>query len=162
MGWVAATTLGRVWMVALAVLLVGLLVEREAGLAAAVLAGDPVHGPLRLPLPRPGDDAARGAHRMTRWHKVLLGFGIYFAVIVAVFLIFGSDGENESFQPQNEFKLEPWIHIKIVGIDMSINKAVLYLVLASARHDRDDDLHREAHAGEAEPGRRPRSSSPTT
>lgn len=38
MGWVAATTLGRVWAVALAVLLVGLLAEREAGLAAAVLA----------------------------------------------------------------------------------------------------------------------------
>ena len=37
MGWVAATTLGRVWMIALAVLLVGLLDEREAGLAAAVL-----------------------------------------------------------------------------------------------------------------------------
>jgi hypothetical protein len=37
MGWVAATTLGRVWLIALAVLLVGLLDEREAGLAAAVL-----------------------------------------------------------------------------------------------------------------------------
>ena len=38
MGWIAATTLGRVWLIALAVLLVGLLDEREAGLAAAVLA----------------------------------------------------------------------------------------------------------------------------
>ncbi len=38
MGWIAATTLGRVWLVALAVLLVGLLDERDAGLAAAVLA----------------------------------------------------------------------------------------------------------------------------
>ena len=37
MGWVAATTLGRVWLVALAVLLVG-LEEREAGLAGAVFA----------------------------------------------------------------------------------------------------------------------------
>ena len=34
---VAATTLGRVWLMATAVLLVGLLAEREAGLAAAVL-----------------------------------------------------------------------------------------------------------------------------
>ena len=32
-----ATTLGRVWLLTLAVLLVGLLDEREAGLAAAVL-----------------------------------------------------------------------------------------------------------------------------
>ena len=69
---------------------------------------------------------------MKRWQKVLLGFGIYVAVIVAVYLIFGSDGENKSFQPQNEFKLEPWVYIKIFGIDMSITKAVLYLFLASA------------------------------
>jgi hypothetical protein len=38
MGWFAGTTLGRVWLVALAVLLVGLLGDREDGLAAAVLA----------------------------------------------------------------------------------------------------------------------------
>lgn len=37
MGWVGATTLGRVWLVALTVLLVGLS-DRDAGLAAAVLA----------------------------------------------------------------------------------------------------------------------------
>lgn len=36
MGVIAATTLGRVWLMAAAVLLVG-LAEREAGLAAAVL-----------------------------------------------------------------------------------------------------------------------------
>jgi len=36
MGTVAATTLGRVWLMATAVLLVG-IAEREAGLAAAVL-----------------------------------------------------------------------------------------------------------------------------
>src|SRR3954447_11531826 len=38
MGWVGATTLGRVWAVALAVLLVGVLDSKDAGLAAAVLA----------------------------------------------------------------------------------------------------------------------------
>ena len=38
MGWVGFSTLGRVWLVALAVLLVGLLGDREDGLAAAVLA----------------------------------------------------------------------------------------------------------------------------
>jgi len=36
MGMIAATTLGRVWLMATAVLLVG-LAEREAGLASAVL-----------------------------------------------------------------------------------------------------------------------------
>ncbi len=38
MGWIGATTLARVWIVALAVLLVGLLSSDDAGLAAAVLA----------------------------------------------------------------------------------------------------------------------------
>jgi hypothetical protein len=38
MGWVGATTLARVWIVALAVLLVGVLSSKEAGLAAAVFA----------------------------------------------------------------------------------------------------------------------------
>jgi hypothetical protein len=37
MGIVAATTLGRVWVMATAVLLVGVLGSHEAGLAAAVL-----------------------------------------------------------------------------------------------------------------------------
>ncbi|MGH2981759.1 MAG: hypothetical protein ACRDKV_06930, partial [Solirubrobacterales bacterium] len=37
LGVLAAATLGRVWLVAMAILLVG-LAERESGLAAAVLA----------------------------------------------------------------------------------------------------------------------------
>jgi F-type H+-transporting ATPase subunit a len=47
-------------------------------------------------------------------------------------VIFGNDGKNEEFKPQNEFKLEPWLSIKVGGIDFSINRAVFYLVLASA------------------------------
>lgn len=46
--------------------------------------------------------------------------------------MFGSAGKNEAFQPQDEFKLEPWVEINIAGIDFSITKAVLYLFLASA------------------------------
>jgi hypothetical protein len=38
MGWIGATTLARVWIIALAVLLVGLLDSKDAGLAAAILA----------------------------------------------------------------------------------------------------------------------------
>jgi hypothetical protein len=37
LGTIAIATLGRVWLVTLAILLVGLLAEREDGLAAAVL-----------------------------------------------------------------------------------------------------------------------------
>jgi F-type H+-transporting ATPase subunit a len=64
--------------------------------------------------------------------KVLIGLGVYLATAVALLLIFGNDGKNESFEPQNEFKLEPWLSIHLGGVDLSINKAVLYLVLASA------------------------------
>jgi F-type H+-transporting ATPase subunit a len=64
--------------------------------------------------------------------KVLLGLGIYFATFIAFLLIFPSQGKNEEFQPQNEFKLDNWIPIKIGGIDLSINRFVLYLALACA------------------------------
>lgn len=64
--------------------------------------------------------------------KVFIGLGVYFAIAILMLLIFGSSGKNEAFQPQNEFKLEPWITLELGGIDLSINKAVLYLVLASA------------------------------
>src|SRR6476661_10026495 len=64
--------------------------------------------------------------------KVFIGLGVYLAIAILMFLIFGSSGKNEAFQPQNEFKLEPWVSIHLAGIDLSINKAVLYLVLASA------------------------------
>ncbi|HET7417790.1 MAG TPA: F0F1 ATP synthase subunit A [Solirubrobacterales bacterium] len=63
--------------------------------------------------------------------KVFIGLGIYLAVAVLLLLIFGNAGKNEEFKPQNEFKLEPWVSIHLAGIDLSINKAVLYLVLAS-------------------------------
>jgi len=64
--------------------------------------------------------------------KVFTGLGVYFAIAILMLLIFGSSGKNEAFQPQNEFKLEPWVSIHLAGIDLSINKAVLYLALASA------------------------------
>ena len=63
--------------------------------------------------------------------KVLIGLGVYFAIAILMLLIFGSSGKNEEFQPQNEFKLEPWISIHLGGVDLSINKAVLYLLIAS-------------------------------
>jgi F-type H+-transporting ATPase subunit a len=69
---------------------------------------------------------------MSTKRKVLLIGGIYFAVVILLLVIFGSAGKNNEFKPQNEFKLESWIPINIAGIDLSINRAVLYLVLAGA------------------------------
>jgi F-type H+-transporting ATPase subunit a len=61
--------------------------------------------------------------------KVLIGLAIYLAVAFLLFVIFGSDGRNEEFKPQDEFKLDPWIEFKIGGLDLSFNKAVLYLLI---------------------------------
>ena len=66
---------------------------------------------------------------MSTRKKVLVGLGIYLLVAVALYVIFGSDGKNEEFKPQDEFKLDPWIEIKIGSLDLSFNKAVLYILL---------------------------------
>lgn len=61
--------------------------------------------------------------------KIALALAIYFGVAILLYLIFGSDGENSEFAPEEEFRLDPWIEIKIGGLDLSFNKAVLYLLL---------------------------------
>ena len=131
MGIVAGTTLGRVWLMVTAVLLGG-LVEREAGLAAAVLLLVLFTDLLRRPGNRPPVRAGGEQGRVSTKAKAFIGLGGYLALAMLMLLIFGSAGKNEAFQPQNEFKLEPWISLHLAGIDLSVNKAVLYLVLASA------------------------------
>jgi F-type H+-transporting ATPase subunit a len=60
----------------------------------------------------------------------LIAAGVYVAGIVILIAAFGSEGENEEFQPQEEFRLDPWIELSIGGLDLSINRAVFYLFLA--------------------------------
>jgi F-type H+-transporting ATPase subunit a len=62
--------------------------------------------------------------------KLLLAAGIYLGGAIVLYAIFGSDGENDHFKPQNEFKLEAWIEFKIGSLDLSFNKATLYLLIA--------------------------------
>jgi F-type H+-transporting ATPase subunit a len=69
---------------------------------------------------------------MTRRKKILLAFGLYGLILIAVGVIFGSQGKNNAFKPVEEFRLKPWIQIKLGPIDMSVNKAVFYLFLAGA------------------------------
>jgi F-type H+-transporting ATPase subunit a len=61
--------------------------------------------------------------------KILIAVGVYLLVAVLLYAIFGNEGRNEEFQPQDEFKLDPWIEFKIGSIDLSFNKAVLYLLI---------------------------------
>jgi len=68
--------------------------------------------------------------RLSRKAKVWIGVALYLGIAVLLYVVFGSEGKNEEFKPQNEFKLDEWIPIHIAGINLSINKAVLYLFLA--------------------------------
>jgi F-type H+-transporting ATPase subunit a len=70
--------------------------------------------------------------RLSTKQKVLFGAGAYLAITILLLLIFGSEGKNDEFKPQDEFKLDDWIPIHLGSINLSINKAVVYLVLTSA------------------------------
>ena len=69
---------------------------------------------------------------MSRAAKIWTGVVAYLFIAVLLYVIFGSEGKNDAFKPQDEFKLHDWIPIHIAGINLSINKAVLYLWLACA------------------------------
>src|SRR5215213_7132408 len=65
-----------------------------------------------------------------KWIGIIVGVTLLLAFI-GLFAAFGSEGQNTEYQPQNEFELLPWIEIHIGGLDISINKAVLYLFIAT-------------------------------
>jgi len=69
---------------------------------------------------------------VSRKAKIWLAVFLWFGIAIVLYAVVGSEGKNDEFKPQNEFKLDPWIDLKIGGIDMSINKAVLYVFLACA------------------------------
>jgi F-type H+-transporting ATPase subunit a len=64
---------------------------------------------------------------MSRRAKVWLGIGVWIAGTVVVYVIFGSNGKNNSYKPQDEFKLHNYVHLGL----LSINQAVIYLFLAA-------------------------------
>lgn len=66
---------------------------------------------------------------MTTRAKALTAVGVYLVGLVLIGVLFGSDGRNETFQPQNEFKLETWIDLP--G-PFDITKAVVYVIGAAA------------------------------
>jgi F-type H+-transporting ATPase subunit a len=70
--------------------------------------------------------------RMRTRNQVFLGLGVMVLLGILLYAIFGSEGRNNEFQPQNEFKVTPWIEIKVGALDLSITKAVFYVFLACA------------------------------
>jgi len=60
--------------------------------------------------------------------RLLLLGGVWIGGVIVLIAIYGFHGHrNPAFEPQNEFKLENWVHLGI----FSINKAVLYLFLSA-------------------------------
>jgi F-type H+-transporting ATPase subunit a len=70
--------------------------------------------------------------RLSTKQKVLLGAALYLGTTILLLVVAGSQGKNDEFKPQDEFKLHNWIPIHLGPADLSINRAVLYLLLASA------------------------------
>jgi F-type H+-transporting ATPase subunit a len=65
---------------------------------------------------------------MSNTRKILLGIGAFYVLgIVLLVIIFGFGHKNNSFQIQNEFKLDDWVKLGV----FSINRAVVYLFLAT-------------------------------
>jgi F-type H+-transporting ATPase subunit a len=59
--------------------------------------------------------------------RLLLVFGaVYIGGLILIVALTGWKTHKSGFQPQNEFKLDTWVNLGV----LSINKAVLYLVLA--------------------------------
>jgi len=66
---------------------------------------------------------------MTMRKKVLLGAGVYLAGLIIFVIVAGVGKKNDEYQPQNEFKLEPWVNLP--G-PFDITKGVVYVVVAAA------------------------------
>lgn len=66
--------------------------------------------------------------KMSTRRKVMIGLAIWLGGTIALVVIAGFSGtRNPAFEPQNEFKLDTWVNLGV----FSINKAVMYLVIAA-------------------------------
>ena len=66
---------------------------------------------------------------MTRRQIVWSVIAVWIGGTIALVALVGSSGRNDTFEPQNEFKLDPWISLP--G-PFDINKAVVYVIVAAA------------------------------
>ncbi|MBM3665278.1 MAG: hypothetical protein FJW92_05755, partial [Actinobacteria bacterium] len=74
--------------------------------------------------------APRKKNTMIKW----VGWGavIFLAIWSILAIVMVPDVRSpEEFKPQNEFGLHPWLSIQLGPLDLSINKAVMYLMLSA-------------------------------
>jgi F-type H+-transporting ATPase subunit a len=72
-------------------------------------------------------EGGTGKQSSTKRTLLIIG-GVWIGGVIVLGAIYGLHGtRNTDFKPQNEFKLDNWVHLGV----FSINKAVLYLVLAA-------------------------------
>lgn len=64
---------------------------------------------------------------MTTNRKVGLGLAIYVAIIALFLAIFGTDGKNDIYKPQDEFKLDAWFSVG----PFDFTKATMYVLIAA-------------------------------
>jgi F-type H+-transporting ATPase subunit a len=69
---------------------------------------------------------------MSKRIKIVLAILVPLVLLIVLGAAFGSEGQNTAYKPQDEFKLDNWVPIHLGPIDLSINKAVLYLWIAAA------------------------------
>jgi F-type H+-transporting ATPase subunit a len=69
-------------------------------------------------------------NRMSLRGRVFLGLGLFLLLTIAMVVAVPKGPRNDAFKPQDEFKLTPWVPIKLGGLDVSITKAVFYILIA--------------------------------
>jgi F-type H+-transporting ATPase subunit a len=62
----------------------------------------------------------------------MIRFGRLLAASVAVGLLAPAAASAEDFDPSDEFQLKDWVPIHLGGLNLSINRAVVYLLVGSA------------------------------
>jgi F-type H+-transporting ATPase subunit a len=76
----------------------------------------------------PSSGAQKRTPRFSTKQKLLALLAVYILGMVVIVVATGVSGtRNTAFEPQNEFKLENWVDLGV----LSINKAVMYLVIAA-------------------------------
>jgi len=54
------------------------------------------------------------------------------AALMTLALLAPATASAEDFDPSTEFKLKDWVPIHLGGLDLSINRAVVYLLVGGA------------------------------